>query len=113
MALQAPFPSGCGGGNYCPSDPVTRGQMAVFISATWGYSTPVPTSTRRHFLYDRDMHLIAESELTSAFEPGVAYEYIWLGDGQTSARHVRWKRGLQATGEVGSSQQVLGEDDAG
>ncbi len=23
--------SGCGGGNYCPNDPVTRGQMAVFI----------------------------------------------------------------------------------
>jgi hypothetical protein len=23
--------SGCGGGNYCPADPVTRGQMAVFI----------------------------------------------------------------------------------
>jgi hypothetical protein len=23
--------SGCGGGNYCPNDPVTRGQMAVFL----------------------------------------------------------------------------------
>ena len=23
--------SGCGGGNYCPADPATRGQMAVFI----------------------------------------------------------------------------------
>jgi hypothetical protein len=22
---------GCGGGNYCPESPVTRGQMAVFI----------------------------------------------------------------------------------
>jgi hypothetical protein len=28
--------SGCGGGNYCPADPVTREQMAVFISATFG-----------------------------------------------------------------------------
>jgi hypothetical protein len=28
--------SGCGGGNYCPSNPVTRGQMGVFISATFG-----------------------------------------------------------------------------
>ena len=27
---------GCGGGNYCPANPVTRGQMAVFISATFG-----------------------------------------------------------------------------
>ena len=28
--------SGCGGGKYCPADPVTREQMAVFISATFG-----------------------------------------------------------------------------
>jgi hypothetical protein len=26
---------GCGGGNYCPSNPNTRGQMAVFISKTF------------------------------------------------------------------------------
>ena len=72
--------TGCGGGNYCPTNPVHRGEMAAFISRTWSYSTPVPTSTRRHFLYDGAMHLIAESELTSAFEPAVAYEYLWLGD---------------------------------
>jgi hypothetical protein len=28
--------TGCGGGNYCPSQPVTREQMAVFLSATFG-----------------------------------------------------------------------------
>jgi hypothetical protein len=28
--------SGCGGGNYCPTNPVTRAQMGVFISATFG-----------------------------------------------------------------------------
>ena len=28
--------SGCGGGNYCPADPVTREQMAVFVSVTFG-----------------------------------------------------------------------------
>ena len=27
---------GCGGGNYCPTDPNTRGQMAVFITRTLG-----------------------------------------------------------------------------
>jgi hypothetical protein len=27
--------SGCGGGNYCPTDPVTREQMGVFISASF------------------------------------------------------------------------------
>jgi hypothetical protein len=26
--------SGCGGGNYCPADPVSREQMAVFVLAT-------------------------------------------------------------------------------
>jgi hypothetical protein len=26
---------GCGGGNYCPADPATRGQMAVFIVKTF------------------------------------------------------------------------------
>jgi hypothetical protein len=28
---------GCGGGNYCPASPVTRGQMAVFLSKTFGF----------------------------------------------------------------------------
>jgi hypothetical protein len=28
--------TGCGGGNYCPSQPVTREQMGVFISVTFG-----------------------------------------------------------------------------
>ena len=27
---------GCGGGNYCPSSPNTRGQMAVFLEKTFG-----------------------------------------------------------------------------
>ena len=26
---------GCGGGNYCPNNPNTRGQMAVFIIKTF------------------------------------------------------------------------------
>jgi len=29
---------GCGNGNYCPAEPVTREQMAVFVSATFGLS---------------------------------------------------------------------------
>jgi S-layer homology domain len=28
--------SGCGGGNYCPTDPVTREQMSVFLSEAFG-----------------------------------------------------------------------------
>jgi len=29
--------AGCGGGDYCPDSPVTRGQMAAFLSKTFGY----------------------------------------------------------------------------
>jgi hypothetical protein len=28
--------SGCGGGNFCPDAPVTRGQMAVFLARALG-----------------------------------------------------------------------------
>ena len=40
--------SGCGGGNYCPSSPVTRGQMAVFLLRAEhgsGYVPPTATGT--------------------------------------------------------------------
>ena len=32
--------AGCGGGNYCPANPVTRGQMAVFLSKALGLHWP-------------------------------------------------------------------------
>jgi hypothetical protein len=36
--------SGCGGGNYCPSSPVTREQMGVFIAVTFAlkHSSTLP-----------------------------------------------------------------------
>ena len=37
--------AGCGGGNYCPDNPLTRGQMAVFLAKALGLhwpETPVP-----------------------------------------------------------------------
>jgi hypothetical protein len=40
---------GCGGVNYCPADPVLRGQMAAFIVRalhTPGYIPPAPTAQR-------------------------------------------------------------------
>ena len=27
---------GCGGGKFCPSDPITRGQMAAFLARALG-----------------------------------------------------------------------------
>ncbi|MGE5235789.1 MAG: S-layer homology domain-containing protein [Acidobacteriota bacterium] len=32
--------AGCGGGNFCPNDPITRAQMAVFLSAALGLHWP-------------------------------------------------------------------------
>jgi hypothetical protein len=34
--VAAGITGGCGGGNYCPDAPVTRGQMAVFLSGALG-----------------------------------------------------------------------------
>ena len=36
----AQITSGCGGGNFCPDAPVTRGQMAVFLSKALGLHFP-------------------------------------------------------------------------
>jgi hypothetical protein len=32
--------AGCGGGNYCPDSPITRGQMAVFLATALGLHWP-------------------------------------------------------------------------
>jgi len=37
--------AGCGGGNYCPDNPVTRAQMAVFLVKAFALPTPTPTPT--------------------------------------------------------------------
>ena len=37
---QSGITGGCGGGNYCPNDPITRGQMAVFLAAALGLHFP-------------------------------------------------------------------------
>ncbi len=34
---------GCGGGNFCPDDPLTRGQMAVFLAKALGLHWPYPS----------------------------------------------------------------------
>ena len=38
--VSAGITGGCGGGNYCPNAPVTRGQMAVFLAAALGLHWP-------------------------------------------------------------------------
>lgn len=38
--VHAGITAGCGGGNYCPDSPITRGQMAVFLAKALGLSWP-------------------------------------------------------------------------
>ena len=38
--VAAGITGGCGGGNFCPNDAVTRGQMAVFLSVALGLHFP-------------------------------------------------------------------------
>ena len=38
--VAAGITGGCGSGNYCPDNPVTRGQMAVFLAAALGLHWP-------------------------------------------------------------------------
>jgi S-layer family protein len=38
--VAAGITGGCGGGNYCPDAPLTRGQMAVFLAAALGLHWP-------------------------------------------------------------------------
>jgi uncharacterized delta-60 repeat protein len=37
--------SGCGGGKYCPTDPVTREQMAIFVVRALGFFNPPTPAT--------------------------------------------------------------------
>lgn len=37
---QSGITAGCGGGNFCPDTPLTRGQMAVFLSKAFGLHWP-------------------------------------------------------------------------
>jgi len=39
--VDAGITAGCGGGNYCPDDPITRGQMAVYLAAALGLHWPI------------------------------------------------------------------------
>ena len=52
--------TGCGGGNYCPSSPVSREQMAVFVAAHAG------PGAHAAGLHDADLHRRARDAARSA-----------------------------------------------
>ncbi len=79
--------AGCGGGNYCPTNPVTRGQMAVFIeaairgTASW---TPANTTPDLYRVALLNWWGIAYSGGSYGFNApyGVAFDgtHIWVAD---------------------------------
>ena len=66
---------------------VTRAEIAVFLCLTSGFVSPsVDPTLRRIMHYDEDMHLVAETELTSAWQRAIAYAYVDLGDQPVAQR---------------------------
>jgi RHS repeat-associated protein len=49
---------GCGGGSYCPTQPVTRAQMAVLLSRTFGIPVETPPNLPRTVTHDYDDGLL-------------------------------------------------------
>jgi RHS repeat-associated protein len=70
---------GCGTGIYCPTNPVTRAQMATFLSKTWGFTTSVtPGGNKRYFVYSPELSLITETDWNTIYHPVISYEHIWM-----------------------------------
>src|SRR5882757_3562225 len=67
--VQRGVTAGCGGRNYCPDNPVTRDQMAVFLLATAGYAPDNTTCLLAPFL---------DVPCSTPFEPFIK-ELVTLG----------------------------------
>jgi hypothetical protein len=86
---------GCGGGNYCPLDPVKRDQMAAFIIRALGEFNPpipatqrftdVPPSNPFYAFIDR----LAERQITLGCGAGVYCPDLSVSRGQMAAFLVR------------------------
>jgi RHS repeat-associated protein len=66
---------------YCPNASITRAQMAIFLVRAVNLQEGIrSTLTRRHFLYSPELHLLAETEITTNPSPAVLYEYVWMNN---------------------------------
>ncbi len=65
-AVKAGITSGCGGGKFCPADPVTRGQLAAFIRRAQGWNlldpaTPsFPVDTPKNHTFYKDIETLKD-----------------------------------------------------
>jgi hypothetical protein len=75
---------GCGDGNFCPMDPVTRAQMAIFIERTF---RAVKTAGLNDFWWDEDLEILAPGN-SFVDVPLDHWANVWieelLADGLTS-----------------------------
>jgi hypothetical protein len=86
---------GCGGGNYCPGDAVTREQMAAFIIRALGEFDPPEPATQRFAdvpptnPFYRFIDRLAELGITQGCAPGLYCPSDPVTRGQTAAFLVR------------------------
>jgi hypothetical protein len=65
--------NGCGGGNYCPADPVTRAQMASFIAR----ALSLPATSTNYFpddagtIFEADINRLAAAGITNGCGDGL------------------------------------------
>jgi hypothetical protein len=63
---------GCGGGNYCPSAPVTRAQMAIFLLKALNDSTYVPPAATGTIFADVPLGAFADAWIEDLYLRGIA-----------------------------------------
>jgi len=63
--------AGCGGGNFCPSSPVTRAQMAVFLERGMRGSTFVPSPAKGNVFTDVTTGAFAASFIEQLYLDGI------------------------------------------
>lgn len=60
--------------------PANNFRPAVITSAVLAANDAINSNPRKYYFYDPELHLIAETELSTAAQPAFEYEYIWFGD---------------------------------
>jgi S-layer homology domain/Cysteine-rich secretory protein family len=91
---------GCGGGNYCPDNPVTRGQMAIFIVRA--FSIPLCTSTSPDTSSEPDIAPVQTAD-DAVYQSGVAISGCPDGTVLSSGKCVA----PEEAGEASTSSSLL------
>ena len=71
--------TGCGGGNYCPTSPVSRALMAQMVARTWGYQMPFVTPNPGTDSYATTFN--AANQLATVQTPSQTVSFSYDGDG--------------------------------